>query len=105
MSEVQSVETPLDTPAEELPSIEEQNTAIEEPQPQEVTEEATPPPSEEEPGSLEIQEQAQNVLEAAGLNLDEFTQEFTDNGNLSEDSFSKLENAGFPRAMVDQYIK
>jgi hypothetical protein len=44
------------------------------------------------------------ALKAAGLNMDDFTTEFTETGSLSEESFQKLEEAGFPRPLVEQYL-
>lgn len=44
------------------------------------------------------------TLKSAGLDMNEFTQEFTEKGGLSEESFTKLEAAGFPRALVEQYL-
>lgn len=45
-----------------------------------------------------------SALKAAGLNMDDFAAEFTETGTLSEESFQKLEKAGFPRPMVEQYL-
>lgn len=50
-------------------------------------------------------EGVKNVLTAAGLNQDEFTKEFEANGDLSEDSYKKLEKHGFPREMVQVYVE
>lgn len=46
-----------------------------------------------------------DALKAAGLNQDDFTKEFADTGDLSTESFDKLEKAGFPRAMVETYVR
>jgi hypothetical protein len=54
-----------------------------------------PPPS---------QQQAQNALKAAGIELDALSQEYQVNGSLSQQSYDKLITAGFPRALVDNYI-
>jgi hypothetical protein len=53
----------------------------------------------------ETQEQAQQVVENAGLNFDDFSTEFADKGELSEASYEKLAKAGIPKAMVDSYIQ
>jgi hypothetical protein len=50
------------------------------------------------------QEEAKEALETKGLDLGSFSQEFADNGTLSEDSYKLLENAGIPKSTVDQYI-
>ena len=54
--------------------------------------------------SLEIQEQAKDVLTQAGLDMGALTNEFTENGELSAESFGKLESAGFPKDLVENYI-
>lgn len=51
------------------------------------------------------QDEASKALEAKGLNFDEFSVEFLQKGELSAESFAKLEKAGIPKAMVDQYIE
>lgn len=38
------------------------------------------------------------------LNLDKYSQEFMDNGQLSEDSYQELQEKGIPKTFVDQYI-
>ena len=53
----------------------------------------------------QTQEDATKVLEKSNLNITEFENEFMANGELSEDSYAKLEKAGIPKAMVDSYIK
>lgn len=105
MSDFQSATVSMD--AEEV--VEEQTAQIEE---QQTTEESPPEPEQtvetstenEITESLEIQEKAADVLTQAGLDMGALSQEFSDNGNLSDDSFKQLEDAGFPREMVDQYI-
>lgn len=37
--------------------------------------------------------------------FDKFTQEFTEKGNLSEDSYKALETKGYPKAIVDRFIE
>lgn len=59
------------------------------------------------PVDLQIQqqrEQASSLLAKAGLDLEEFNREFAETGRLSEASYKKLMDAGFPRPMVDAYI-
>lgn len=41
----------------------------------------------------------------AGLDVTEFSKEFASSGKLSDASYSKLEAAGFPRDVVDAYIR
>lgn len=58
----------------------------------EATPEATPPAD------------PQAALADKGLQLDEFSQEFAKNGELSPESYEKLTKAGFDKNLVDQYI-
>ena len=41
----------------------------------------------------------------AGLSLDEFSKEFAENGELSEESYKALEDKGFTREVADRYIE
>lgn len=50
------------------------------------------------------QEDAAKALAEKGLNLDDFNVEFQQKGTLSDESYEKLEKAGYPRAYVDSYI-
>lgn len=67
-------------------------------------------PAEGAPNSPEAdpqaatQEDAAKALEAKNLNLEDFNKEFQANGTLSDESYKKLEEAGFPRSYVDAYI-
>lgn len=47
---------------------------------------------------------ADAALADKGLSFDEFSQEFAENGELTAESYKKLEDAGIPKAIVDQYI-
>lgn len=68
----------------------------------EETTEAEPDPETE---SLEIREKAADVLSEAGLDMNAFSQEYADTGGLSDETFNKLETAGFPRDLVDRFIE
>lgn len=63
---------------------------------------------EGEKQSLEISKEPEadpaKALEAKGLDLSEFSQEFAANGSLSDESYVKLEAAGYPRNVVDTYV-
>ena len=48
---------------------------------------------------------ADKALADAGLNLQDFSAEFAKNGELSTESYEKLQKAGFDRNLVDQYIQ
>ena len=69
-----------------------------------VATEATPEQPDEAAPSLEIQEQAADLLTQAGLDMAQLQTEFDSSGELSEESFAKLDEAGFPRQLVDNYI-
>jgi hypothetical protein len=55
--------------------------------------------------SLTIDEQAQAAVEDAGLDMAALTQEWATSGTLSEASYEKLTKVGFPRELVDDYIR
>ena len=48
---------------------------------------------------------AAEIADKADVNLAEMSQEWLSNGELTEDHYSKLEKAGYPREMVDTYAK
>lgn len=48
--------------------------------------------------------EAEKALADKGLDLNEFSQEFSKAGTLSQESYDKLEKAGYPKTVVDQYI-
>ena len=61
-------------------------------------------------GSNEEYEEAEEVeiredLENAGVDYDALSQEFWGNGDLSDESYEALEDAGIPRSIVDSYIE
>jgi hypothetical protein len=65
--------------------------------------------SEEAPKAPEGEPKAEpNAAEAElagkGLDLNEFSNEYSTSGTLSQESYDKLEKAGYPKAVVDQYI-
>jgi hypothetical protein len=68
----------------------------------------TPLPTIKEPNKaadkpLEIKT-AEDVLKQAGLNLADFSKEFMDKGQLSEDSYTKLAAKGYSKEIVDDWI-
>lgn len=71
-------------------------------EPQDEGSNDTPSPDQE--GDQSSSNAVASTLKAAGLNMDDFTREFTESGTLSEESFQKLEKAGFPRPLVEQYL-
>ena len=77
--------------------------------PKEATQETTTEvetPVEDNP--VETQKETEKVikeeLETKGLSFDEFAEEYQETGTLSPESINKLEQAGYPKAMVDAYI-
>ena len=64
------------------------------------TEEPAPKPEETPPDDKQVAK----ALTVAGLDMSEFTKEYEEKGDLSEDSFKALEEKGFPKALVKAYI-
>lgn len=54
-------------------------------------------------GNVE-QEAANKAVESAGLDMNQLSQEYADNGVLADKSYEALEKVGIPRETVDQYI-
>lgn len=67
---------------------------------------ATKPEGSKEPATSEGKSEpdAKEALQEVGLNLDTFSQEFSQKGELSEDSYKTLESKGIPKGIVDSYI-
>lgn len=59
----------------------------------------TPPPAEATP------DDANKALSERGLDMAEFSREFAEKGELSPESFAKLEQAGISKDTVNQYIE
>lgn len=49
--------------------------------------------------------QVADELQSKGLDLYEFSAEFAQKGAISEESYEKLEKAGYPRNIVDQFVE
>ena len=47
---------------------------------------------------------AEEVVQQAGLNMEELSSEYDQNGSLTDKSYEALEKAGIPKATVDNYI-
>lgn len=45
-----------------------------------------------------------NALDEAGLDFNVFQEEYAENGELSDDAYEALEDAGFSRSLVDSWI-
>lgn len=67
---------------------------------------ATDPPNTERKGDdpATQDDPAKALVTDAGLDFDLLSDEFAQGGELSPDSYTKLEAAGIPRDMVDSYI-
>jgi len=109
MSNVESVSTPMEVDPgvseTEEASTHEAATSTE-PSIESVEQESAPQesaPTETE--GLEIQEKAADFLSQAGLDMSALSQEYGEAGQLSEASLKKLDDAGFPKDLVDTYIQ
>lgn len=61
--------------------------------------------AEEKPKGTEgTTDEAAKELASKGLDLNEFSAEFSQKGELSADSYEKLEKSGYPKNIVDAYI-
>lgn len=64
-----------------------------------------PKPQETQTPPAELTEDnANELVEAAGLDMDALSTHYEETGQLSDDHYAALEKAGVPRAYVDQYI-
>lgn len=50
-------------------------------------------------------EEAEETLKAKGINYDELSEEYMNTGGLSDKTYGSLEKAGYPRSVVDTYIR
>lgn len=71
----------------------------------------TPPPVDtpeseaETPPAPESIDEAKETVEAKGLDFDGLYNEYGENGSLSPETYSRLEQAGLSKEVVDSYIK
>ena len=81
-------------------------TALEQKMGKTEEQEAPAEPSEPEATSTPSNNanEVSEVLDNAGLDFDVFQQEYNENGKLSPDAYQALEEAGFPRSLVETYI-
>ena len=68
-------------------------------------EEAQPEEQTDEAQTASESDGVAEVLDKVGLDFDVFQQEYDENGQLSGDAYAALEEAGFPRSLVDTYIQ
>lgn len=73
-----------------------------------TTETATETTAQEETQHAEVnaetEEAVKQTLTEKGLDFDALAREYEESGSLSDDTMKKLEEAGFPKPMVDMYI-
>lgn len=60
---------------------------------------------ENKPETLEIEKEAKEAVESAGLDMNALQQEYNEKGTLDDKSFEALEKAGIPKDYVNQFIK
>lgn len=63
-----------------------------------------PPAADPEVTPTPAPADAEAALDEKGLDLKDFSSEFSQKGELSAESYQKLEKAGFDKGLVDQYI-
>lgn len=56
-------------------------------------------------GPKDAGEETTGEPEAGAVSFDKFSEEFADKGSLSDDSIAELEKMGYPKEMVDTYLK
>ncbi|ESZ33855.1 hypothetical protein [Mesorhizobium sp. L2C067A000] len=66
-----------------------------------VEEAETPKPQ----ASAEERKAAEDATKKAGLDLSAVSQEYLDKGGLTDETYTKLDAAGYPKEMVDIYIE
>jgi hypothetical protein len=110
-------ETPADTPAdapagdrpawlpEKFKSVEDMAKAYAELEAKQSGKPADPPAETPKDGEQPAEQEVKEDLEAKGLDLNDFSNEFSKTGQLSPESYAKLEKAGYPKGLVDQYIE
>jgi hypothetical protein len=66
---------------------------------------ASPAPKPNEtPADAPKASDVKSLLTASGVDYDLLTSELVEHGNLTEESYEELADAGFPRTLVEQYI-
>jgi hypothetical protein len=79
----------------------------EETQEQETSYEAVDEQADVEEMEQQVEQQTSevaNALDSAGLDFNVFQEEYAENGELSDDAYDALEDAGFSRSLVDSWI-
>ncbi len=60
---------------------------------------------QEQPEQGQEPSNAQEYVESKGLNFEDMSKEYQENGSLSDDTYSQLEQSGIPRHMTDSWIQ
>lgn len=106
-STAETIEVTADTEA--TPKVEDQQQ-VQETEQQQNTEEQAQETPEADPvqvemnKQVELESQLKEELNTKGISFEELDQEFTENGELSEDTLKKLEKAGYPRTAISAYL-
>lgn len=61
-------------------------------------------PKEDLPSTNADATEVANVLDSAGLDFNKFQEEYNETGSLTDDAYTALEEAGFPKTLVDTWI-
>jgi hypothetical protein len=93
------LEAKLGQPAKEDPPTDQEKDKAEDDEPLPEID-----PDAPQVAGIESTDEAREMLQEKGLDLNRFTREFETTGTLSEASYGKLEKAGISREMVDAYI-
>ena len=70
--------------------------------PPEATEKAQD--GQDKPEATDVQEEAKKAVENAGLNFDDLSAKYWENGQLDQSDYQALEKSGIPKTLVDQFI-
>jgi hypothetical protein len=72
---------------------------------QESTEAQEDTPTEETPEVTDSVDEAQETVESKGIDFDGLNSEYSENGELSSETYTSLEQAGLSKEVVDSYIQ
>jgi len=76
----------------------------EEPEEDEDYDELDPSDFEMGEDDQDVEDQARQAVEDAGLDFESLSEKYWQTGELEDDDYASLEEAGIPRRLVDQYI-
>lgn len=61
--------------------------------------------ADEDAAEQTVEEAAQEAVEKAGLDLDKLSEKYWETGALEDSDYTALEQAGYPKHMVDEFIE